>query len=328
MRADGPLPHGAPGLARPQRSAGAAGSPGSSTPWWNPARRRAGHTCRPRHRFPRQGARGHPVAVRWRDSVRRRTPQSRRANPSDSWRNGRRRCRTSRSRQAPAARRQKTEDRRQKQRTRVQQTGTGVKDTRRMGRLAGVRHPDQGASRDAGARGNGDAFHCRGWACGAEAAPVWPRMADAERRYAEALGTEAGVRPAGATESGDSARCESGVRAGRRANLAMLGDCSAASWVARSSGQDGFDNGGRTSWRHHAGQRHRVLGGLRRGRSAHESRAPTPYLARTDRDEVGRHPMIAAPGIVRIHAHTRSGPRPPTVPPRDACRRRTPTIDP
>jgi len=113
----------------------------------------------------------------------------------------------------------------------------------------------------------------------AEAAPVWPRMADAERRYAEALGTEAGVRPAGATESGDSARARAAFAAGRRANLAMLGDCSAAQL------------GGPVEWPGRPSTTvadlvaimlandTEVLGGLRHGRSAHESRAPTPYLA-------------------------------------------------
>ena len=57
---------------------------------------------------------------------------------------------------------------------------------------------------------------------------VWRRMADAERRYAVALGTEAKGRPNITSESRGAADSAEVFAAMRRANLAMLEGCTAA----------------------------------------------------------------------------------------------------
>ena len=58
--------------------------------------------------------------------------------------------------------------------------------------------------------------------------PVWQIMCEAERRYAEALGAETGVRAEmPASELGTAAAREGFVER-RRADLAMLSSCSAA----------------------------------------------------------------------------------------------------
>ena len=70
---------------------------------------------------------------------------------------------------------------------------------------------------------------------------VWQVMCEAERRYAQALGTDAGVRRGAASVSGEVADARKAFLERRRANLAMLSDCGAAplagpvAWPGRPS---------------------------------------------------------------------------------------------
>ena len=57
---------------------------------------------------------------------------------------------------------------------------------------------------------------------------AWRRMADAERRYAQALGMEAGSRRGVASEPEGAAGAREAFLEQRRANLAMLEGCTAA----------------------------------------------------------------------------------------------------
>ena len=57
---------------------------------------------------------------------------------------------------------------------------------------------------------------------------VWAEMAETERRYSTALGTEAGTRISKAPASGDSPHAREAFVEQRRANLVMLEGCSAA----------------------------------------------------------------------------------------------------
>jgi hypothetical protein len=57
---------------------------------------------------------------------------------------------------------------------------------------------------------------------------VWQRMADAERRYAQALGTTAGSRRRTASEAERPVDARDRFMDRRRANLAMLEGCTAA----------------------------------------------------------------------------------------------------
>ena len=62
----------------------------------------------------------------------------------------------------------------------------------------------------------------------AAASETWGRMAGAERRYAEALGTATGLRPGAGVESRGAPDAREAFVARRRANLAMLEGCTAA----------------------------------------------------------------------------------------------------
>jgi len=132
-------------------------------------------------------------------------------------------------------------------------------------------------------------FHGRAGPADAEAAPVWrawltPNGATRRRSHG-------GWRPtAGATESGDSARARAAFAAGRRANLAMLGDCSAAQLGGRSSGRDGLRQRWPTSWRSCWPMTQRSSGAYAVVvRRTSPSPDPLPGPEQTE-DEVGRHP--------------------------------------
>jgi hypothetical protein len=68
---------------------------------------------------------------------------------------------------------------------------------------------------------------------GAEGSAWWEPLAEAERRYAKALGTEAGMRPESTAAGGGTAALREAFIARRHANLAALNRCTAAQLAGR-----------------------------------------------------------------------------------------------
>jgi hypothetical protein len=110
--------------------------------------------------------------------------------------------------------------------------------------------------------------------------PVWQLMYEAERRYAEALGAETGVRAEMPASELGTAAARDEFAGRRRANLAMLSNCSAAKL------------GGTVEWPGRPATTladlvaimlasdTEVLGELRRARSTPESPVPLLDVAR------------------------------------------------
>jgi len=66
-----------------------------------------------------------------------------------------------------------------------------------------------------------------------ERVPIWQRLADAERRYAAALGLDAHAQPAAATDAAGELTARAAFAARRRAILAFLNRCTASQLADR-----------------------------------------------------------------------------------------------